>query len=207
MKKFLAIGTALALALAAGLPSHAALKVGAPAPDFTAEGALDGKTFNFHLADALKHGPVVLYFFPAAVTPGCTIEAHNFAEAAAPFKAMGATLIGVTAGNIDRIAEFSKVECRSAFPVAGDPGLKIARRYDATLALYPGHSDRTSYVIGTDGTVAAAYSALSPTHHVEQMLAGVKAWRAAHPVEPKPSGATRSGQDGASAGSDLARAQ
>ncbi len=181
MKQLVAI--AAAALFGAGLaaaPAAAALKVGAAAPDFTADGALDGKPFKFHLAEALKKGPVVLYFFPAAFTSGCTIEAHNFAEAAAKFNDMGATLIGVTAGNIDRIAEFSKSECRSKFPVAGDPKLAIAKSYDATLALYPGHSDRTSYVIGTDGKIATAYSALSPDHHVDEMLAGVKSWRAAH---------------------------
>ncbi len=183
MKQLVAIAGAAIMATA-GLSASsatAALRVGTVAPDFTAQGALDGNMFTFHLADALKKGPVVLYFFPAAFTPGCTIEAHNFAEAAEQFTAAGATLIGVTAGNIDRIAEFSKVECRSKFPVAGDPKLKIAKSYDATLAVFPGHSDRTSYVIGTDGKVSAVYSNLSPAHHVEEMLAGVKAWRAAHP--------------------------
>jgi peroxiredoxin len=159
----------------AAVPALAALKPGAAAPDFTADGALDGAPFKFHLADALKNGPVVLYFFPAAFTSGCTIEAHNFAEAAADFKAMGATLIGVTAGNIDRIAEFSKSECRSEFPVAGDPKLAIAKSYDSTLALRPSYSDRTSYVIGQDGRIASVYSAMSPDHHVEEMLKGVKA--------------------------------
>lgn len=184
MKKLIATLGGLALAAVGAVisPASAALKVGSTAPDFRAEGALDGKNFPFHLADALKKGPVVLYFFPAAFTPGCTVEAHEFAEAAAQFGAMGATLIGVTAGNVDRIAEFSKVECRSKFPVAGDPKLAIAKSYDATLALFPGHSNRTSYLIGTDGKVAAVYSNLSPKNHVEEMLAGVKAWRAAHPA-------------------------
>lgn len=182
MKSPVAVAVALAAFVAMNAaPAMAALAVGAPAPNFRAEGALGGAPFKFHLADALKKGPVVLYFFPAAFTSGCTIEAHNFAEAADKFEKMGATLIGVTAGNIDRIAEFSKSECRSKFPVAGDPKLAIAKSYDATLALYPGHSDRTSYVIGTDGKISAVYSNLSAQHHVEEMLAGVTKWRAAHP--------------------------
>ena len=180
MKRFIAIAAA-AIAVAAAAPAMAALAVGAPAPDFRADGSLGGEPFKFHLAEALKKGPVVLYFFPAAFTSGCTIEAHNFAEAADKFNAMGATLIGVTAGNVDRIAEFSKLECRSKFPVAGDPSLSIAKSYDATLALFPGHSDRTSYVIGTDGKISAVYSNLSAQHHVEDMLDGVTKWRAAHP--------------------------
>ncbi len=186
MKRFAALAAPALFAamLAGGLassPALAALKVGAAAPDFSADGALAGKPFKFNLAAALKKGPVVVYFFPAAFTSGCTIEAHNFAEAAADFEAMGATLIGLTAGNVDRIAEFSVAECRNKFPVAGDPKLAIAKKYDATLALLPGHSDRTSYVITPDGKVGAVYSNLSPKNHVEEMLAGVKAWRAVHP--------------------------
>ncbi len=188
MKKLFVVAGSAILAVAGfatyelvGSPAQAALAIGAPAPDFTADGFVGETPFKFHLADALKKGPVVLYFFPAAFTSGCTVEAHNFAEAAEQFNKMGATLIGVTAGNTDRLAEFAKLECRSKFPVAGDPKLKIAKSYDATLALYPGHSNRTSYVIGKDGKISAVYSNLSASNHVEEMLAGVKAWRAAHP--------------------------
>src|SRR6202046_1013731 len=135
-------------------PLYAELKPGADAPDFTTQATLAGKPFTFALAAALKSGPVVLYFFPAAFTSGCTIEAHEFAEASGDYQKLGATLIGVTAGNIDRLTEFSVSECRSKFPVAADPGAKIAESYKSTLAIYPGHSDRTSYVIAPDGKVA-----------------------------------------------------
>lgn len=173
-----ALAAALAIALAA--PAHGALRVGDPAPDFWAQGALGGKSFLFHLDNALKRGPVVLYFFPAAFTPGCTIEAHNFAMAAAKFKALGGRLIGITSGNMDRIAEFSKVECHSKFPVARDPRAIIAKRYDAILATLPDHSDRTSYVIARDGKIAAVWSDLSPTDHVDKMLEGVRSLHAGH---------------------------
>ena len=94
---------------------------------------------------------MVLYFFPAAFTTGCTIEAHEFADAAADYKALGATLIGVTAGNIDRLTEFSVSECRSKFPVAADPNAEDRQAsYDSLLAVYPGYSDRTSYVIAPE---------------------------------------------------------
>ena len=124
---------------------------------------------------------MVLYFFPAAFTSGCTLEAHEFADASADYRKLGATLIGVTAGNIDRLAEFSVSECRSKFPVAADPKAAIAKSYDALLAVYPGHSDRTSYVIAPDGKVILAYSNLKPDDHVARTLAAVKSWRAAHP--------------------------
>ena len=179
MKRLLVVACA---AILLATPALAALKVGATAPDFSAQGSLGGKQFAFRMADAVKKGPVVLYFFPAAFTSGCTIEAHEFADAAADYRKLGATLIGVTSGNIDRLTAFSVSECRSKFPVAADPDAVIAKRYDATMAIFPGHSDRTSYVIGPDGKVLFVYSNLSPDHHVEKTLEAVKAFRAAHPL-------------------------
>jgi peroxiredoxin len=175
-----AIAAGMAAAFAA--PAYAALPVGATAPEFTAQASQAGKQFPFSLAQALKKGPVVLYFFPAAFTKGCTIEAHEFADASDQYKKLGATLIGVTAGNIDRLTEFSVSECRSKFPVAADPDAKIAGEYKSTLAIYPGHSDRTSYVIAPDDKVIFVYSNLSPDAHVTKTLDAVKAWRDAHPA-------------------------
>src|SRR5580704_568215 len=84
------------------LPAEAALNPGAAAPDFTTQASLGGKEFSFSLADALKQGPVVLYFYPAAFTPGCTVEAHDFAEATEKFHALGATVIGVSHDPIEK---------------------------------------------------------------------------------------------------------
>jgi peroxiredoxin len=164
-------------ALAFAAPALAALKTGAPAPDFTAPAYLAGEPFTFKLADALKKGPVVVYFFPAAHTPGCNLEAHQFSEAVEQFKAHGASVIGVTAGNVDELAAFSKEteHCGGKFPVAADPGAVIAKRYDALLTMKPGWSDRTSYVITSSGTIAHVYSDLKPNEHVKQMLDAVKA--------------------------------
>ncbi len=155
----------------------AALSVGAKAPAFTTQAALAGKEFTFSLADALKKGPVVLYFFPAAFTPGCTQEAHEFAEATDQFIALGATVIGVTAGNANRVTEFSSVECRNKFAVAADPDQKIIKSYDAVLKKKPEYSDRTSYVIAPDGSILLAYTNLDPSEHVSRTMAAVKAWR------------------------------
>jgi peroxiredoxin Q/BCP len=163
-------------------PALAALKVGATAPDFSAQASQAGKQFSFKLSDALRKGPVVLYFFPAAFTSGCTIEAHEFAAASDDYKKLGATVIGVTAGNIDRLTEFSVSECRSKFPVAADPGAKIAERYKSTLAIYPGHSDRTSYLITPDNKVAFVYSNLGADKHVAKTMEALKAYRASHPL-------------------------
>jgi peroxiredoxin len=167
-----------ALALAAiALPAAAALKQGDKAPDFSAPAYLAGEGFTFHLADALKQGPVVLYFFPAAHTPGCNVEAHLFSEAIDQFKAAHATVIGVTAGHTDQLAAFSKEteHCSGKFAVAADEGAKIAKEYDALLMLKPGWSDRTSYVIAPDGRIAHVYAAMSPNGHVKETLDAVKA--------------------------------
>ena len=139
-----------------------------------------GKAYPYSLNAELKKGPVVLYFFPAAFTSGCTIEAHEFADATDQYKAMGATVVGVTAGNVDRLAASSTSECRSKFPVAADAVRAIAKRYDATFAMFPGHSNRTSYVIAPDHKVIFAYSDLNPTQHVSQTLDALRKWKTAH---------------------------
>ena len=168
---------AAAVAALAAAPAWADLKPGAKAPDFTAQAYLSGKPFNYNLASELKKGPVVVYFFPSAHTKGCNIEAHLFSEAIDQFKAEKATVIGVTAGNTDQLADFSKEteHCGGKFPVASDPGAKIAKEYDAILAQKPDWSNRTSYVINRNGEVADVYSALDPSDHVNKTLAAVKA--------------------------------
>jgi peroxiredoxin Q/BCP len=179
MKRILT--SAVVLAGLAAVPAHAALAVGAKAPDFDVKAAQAGKEFDFSLADALKKGPVVLYFFPAAFTPGCTIEAHEFAEATDGFKALGATVIGVTSGNATRVTEFSSVECRNKFAVAADPDQKVIKAYDAVLKQKPEYSDRTSYVIAPDHTILMTYTDLNPDKHVDQAMDAVKKWKAVHP--------------------------
>jgi len=171
---------AMILALLA-LPAtaFAALKVGDAAPGFRTRASLAGKPYDFDLDTALRNGPVVLYFFPAAFTAGCTLEAHAFAEAADQFWAQGATLIGVTAGNIDRVQEFSVSECRNKFAVAADPGAKITKSYKAALGP-TSMSNRTSFVITPDHRIAYVYSALSPDNHVKNTLDAVTAWRRTH---------------------------
>lgn len=161
-------------------PVHAALKVGAKAPEFSAPAYLAGEPFTYKLADALKKGPVVLYFFPAPHTSGCNIEARLFSEAIDDFRKEGATVIGVTAGKLDELAAFSKEteHCGGKFPVAADAGAKIATQYDALLMQKPGWSNRTSYVISPDGRIVHVYSELKPTDHVKETLEAVRALKA-----------------------------
>lgn len=168
-----AIGIALLLAM----PARAALKPGDKAPEFTAPAYLAGKPFTYGLADALAKGPVVLYFFPAANTPGCNLEASLFSQAVDEFAAHGASVIGVTAGNTEQLAAFSsdKETCSGKFPVAADEDAQIARDYDALLAKRPDWSDRTSYVISASGDIVHVHSDLNPNRHVAETLAAVEA--------------------------------
>ncbi len=174
----------LALAVAAAsllaLPASAALKPGDKAPIFTAAGFLAGNPVTLSLQDSLKKGPVVLYFFPAAHTSGCNLEAHLFSEAIDQFKAQKATVIGVTAGKLNELADFSKEteHCGGKFAVAADPGAKIAKTYQSVMTVKPDWSDRTSYVIAPNGTILHAYSKMDPSEHVAQTLNAVKAFNA-----------------------------
>ncbi|PZP33483.1 MAG: peroxiredoxin [Roseateles depolymerans] len=172
MKSMLLRALAVAALMAAGV-AQAALPVGAKAPDFSAEAAVGGQTFRFKLADALKQGPVVLYFYPKAFTSGCTVEAHQFAEATDKFKAHGATVIGMSNDDIDTLKKFSVEACRSKFAVAADAGAKVIKDYDVALKVMPGMADRVSYLIAPDGKVAAVYSSMSPDGHIEAMLKAV----------------------------------
>lgn len=163
------------LAFALTAPAFASLKPGSVAPEFTAQASIGGKVFSFDLAAALKKGPVVLYFYPAAFTTGCTIEAHDFAAAIDEYHALHATVIGVSHDTIGTLNRFSVSACRSKFAVAADPKLAVARAYDAVLARNPQYADRTSYVIGRDGKVAYVFSDLNPDKHVANTLAALKA--------------------------------
>ncbi len=168
---------ALALVSFSALPAAAALKDGVKAPDFTLQASKGGKVFTFALADALKTGPVVLYFYPAAFTTGCTVEAHEFADAIDKYNALGATVIGVSHDPIDKLQKFSVSECRSKFAVAADTDQAVEKSYDAVLTKYPQYANRTSYVIAPDGTVIYSFTDLQPDKHVENTLAALKAWK------------------------------
>lgn len=165
--------TAAALTAAIAAPAAAELQPGEAAPDFTVEGFQAGEPVSFHLTEALESGPVVLFFFPAAFTSGCEAQAASFAESIAEFEALGAQVIGVTAGNTDQLADFSTQHCASAFPVFATADGMIGD-YEAGWLLRPGWTNRTTYVIGTDQTVAMAYTELSPYEHVDRSLAALR---------------------------------
>lgn len=165
-------------ALSAGQTALAALKPGDRAPDFSAQASLGGQIMPFSLAAALKKGPVVLYFYPAAFTTGCTVEAHLFAEAIDRYKALGATVIGISHDSIETLNRFSVSACRNRFAVAADTDQKIMTSYDAVKP-ESGHASRTSYVIAPDNTIIYEYSSPSPDRHADNTLQALQQWAAA----------------------------
>jgi peroxiredoxin len=179
--RILALGMTLVL-LGAGA-AFAAMTSGETAPDFTIQAAVGGKSFSFSLSEALKKGPVVLYFYPKSFTSVCTVEAHDFAESAADFEKAGASLIGVSSDSLDTQIEFSAKECRDKFPVGADPDGKVIRAYKARMFDLGGMamSSRISYVIAPDGKILLAFQDSSAAPHIERTLAAVRQWRAAHP--------------------------
>ena len=178
MKRLFISACVTAALLAA--PAYAMLNVGAKAPDFKARASIGGKQFDFSLADALKKGPVVLYFYPAAFTPGCTLEANNFAEAMDDFAKLGATVIGVSHDSIATLDRFSLTECRSKFPVASDADARIMKSYDAVSTGRPEYASRTSYVISPAGQIVYSYTNADFTHHTEYTMDAVKKFVAQH---------------------------
>jgi peroxiredoxin len=178
MKKLFAI---IVMMLSAATPSYAALDVGDAAPNFTASAALGGKVYKFNLADSLAKGPVVLYFFPAAFSVGCSIEAHEFAEAINRFEALGATVIGVSTDDIDTLGKFSVQACAGKFPVASDNTQNVMKSYDAVMQTRPDYANRVSYVIAPSGKVIYNYQSLNPSRHVEKTLAALKDWSQSRP--------------------------
>lgn len=170
--------TAAAAALLTAVPAQAALKEGARVPSLVTQGSLAGKTFNFNLQQELRKGPVVLYFFPKAFTPGCSQEAQAFAAAIDDFKAEGAQVIGMSGDNLDDLAKFSVKECAGKFPVARATPSTI-QAFDVALTMNGQRNDnmtnRTSYVIAPDGEITMVHSDLNWSEHVTKTLAAVRA--------------------------------
>lgn len=154
--------------------AYAVVDVGTTAPDFELQAAQSGKLFRFSLKEALAAGPVVVYFFPMAFSDGCSLEAHTFAEAIDEFRAAGATVVGVSADDVQTLARFSTQVCQSKFAVASDADQRVMQAYDAVMKTRPEYATRASFVIAPDGRIAFVYKSLEPTRHVERTLAAVR---------------------------------
>lgn len=178
-KRRLMLAAAVAALLAT--PGAAALQQGAHVPSLVTQGALDGKPFPFNLQQALRQGPVVLYFFPKANTPGCNLEAKAFAEKIADFKRAGAQVIGMSGDTLEDLSEFSKKECAGAFPVARATPAMI-QAFDVPLEFNGQRNDaltsRTSYVIAPDGEIVMVHTDNDWSQHVTRTLAAVRTLRA-----------------------------
>jgi len=169
---------AAAAAMLAAAPAAATLQEGAAAPNLNATGAFNGRTFTLNLQSELRKGPVVLYFFPKAETPGCNAEAAAFAEHIDEFKAAGAQVFGMSGDNLEDLRAFSVKHCAGKFPVATATPATI-RAFDVVLS-FNGQTNenmtsRTSYVIGRNGRIAMVHSDMNFNEHVEKTLAAVRA--------------------------------
>jgi peroxiredoxin Q/BCP len=188
MKRFIG---ACAVMAAFSLPASAALTAGQPAPNFNAQASLAGKAAPYSLKDALKKGPVVVYFYPSAFTSGCNVQAHEFAVKSDKFAAAGASIIGVSLDSIARLNEFSADPeyCNSKFPVASDADGRIARSYDLsvqqgragqkdTRGAEIGHdfTERTTFIVSPEGKVVATVGGMSAKSNVEKALEAVQAY-------------------------------
>ena len=192
MRNLLLAATLAVSVVATTAPALAELHPGDRAPTFDTQASLGGKVFDFNIADELTKGPVVLYFYPAAFTSGCTLEAHDFAEHIDDYKKLGATVIGVSGDDIEKLNKFSVSECRSKFAVASDGNHKISKAYKAVLGFGPmTFSDRTSYVIGKDGKIAYAYRSLDPGKHVANTLDALRKLGRSGEVARPSAGATQ----------------
>jgi peroxiredoxin len=188
---------AILLSTTLSLPAAAALKPGDAAPDFSAPASLAGHEFKFSLKDALKKGPVVVYFYPSAFTGGCNAQAHAFAVNMDKFTQAGASVIGVSLDNITRLNAFSADPeyCGGKVPVASDASEAIAKSYNLKIspadaafkdtrgaAIDHGFAERTTFVVTPDGKIAATVGGLSPTANVDQALVEVQRLAGAKPA-------------------------
>ena len=191
MNRFVACGVVMA---AFTLPAFAALTAGQPAPDFEAPASFAGKAAPYALRDALKKGPVVVYFYPSAFTSGCNVQAHEFAVKSDKFAAAGASIIGVSLDSITRLNEFSSDPeyCNGKFPVASDADGRIARSYDLSVqqgragqkdvrGAEIGHdfAERTTFIVSPEGKVVATVGGMSARSNVDKALEAVQAYAVA----------------------------
>ena len=167
----LAVAGHALLSLVAGQPAQAQMT---HAPDFTLQAALGGKDISFSLSQALKRGPVVVFFYPKSFTSVCTQEAHLFAEAMDEFEKHGASVIGISADNIETQRQFSASECRDRFPVAADSDMKVIKAYGAFGEksmygkIYEGLI-RSTFVIDEKGKIEHALYNVKATGHVAML--------------------------------------
>ena len=167
------------------LPAVAALKEGDHAPEFTTQASFAGNAFSYSLREALVKGTVVLYFYPAAYTGGCNVQAHAFAVNTEEFAQAGASIVGISLDSIERLNDFSADPnyCAGKFPTASDTDGAIAKSYGLAIKRAPlgvkdsrgleiahDFAERTTFIVTQDGRVAAAIGGAAPEKNVELAL-------------------------------------
>lgn len=146
------------------------LVAGQQAPDFTLPTDQGG---SVRLSD-LRGKRVILYFYPAAMTPGCTKEACDFHDNLNRLTATGYTVLGVSKDPVDKLAKFRERD-HLTFPLLSDPDLSVHQRYAAygEKKLY-GKTRmgviRSTFVIDTDGTILLARYNVRATGHVNSLM-------------------------------------
>jgi peroxiredoxin Q/BCP len=146
-----------------------AMRPGDPVPDFELP-AQDGQPVR--LSEELSRGPVVLFFYPRAMTPGCTKESCHFRDLEAEFAAVGASRLGISADPVPRQRQFAEKN-GFEFPLLSDPDRIVARQYGVKRP-GPLFNRRATFVIGADGLlVAEIRSEVDMATHADQALAAL----------------------------------
>ena len=174
---------------AIALPALAALEIGDSAPEFEAKASLAGVEFVYSLRDALDSGVVVIYFYPSAYTRGCNIQAHEFAVRMDEFTSAGASVIGVSLDNIERLNDFSADPdyCAGKLAVASDANGAISESYDLTIRegregmkdsrgadIDHKFAERTTFIVTPDGNIAETIGGVTPMENVQKSLEAVQ---------------------------------
>jgi len=149
------------------------LKAGDTAPDFTLP---DHHGHPQTLSSLLNKGPVVLFFYPQANTPGCTVQACHFRDLAADFEAVGAQVVGVSRDSVEAQAAFADKR-GFGYPLLADTDRAVAEAYGVKggmLGLSP--VKRSTFVIGTDGVIRdVILSERNMNAHADRALAALEA--------------------------------
>lgn len=146
------------------------MQAGDTAPDFTLIDQ-DGNTRS--LTTFLATGPVVLFFYPAAMTSGCTKESCHFRDLATEFAKVGAQRVGISMDDVSKQKEFSDKHSFD-YPLLADVGGEVARAYGVKRALNVLKVRRTTFVIGTDGVIKKVIkSETNMDSHADEALAAL----------------------------------
>jgi peroxiredoxin Q/BCP len=147
------------------------LSTGDTAPDFT---LLDQHGTEVSLDSLLAAGPIVLFFYPKAMTTGCTKESCHFRDLAAEFAEVGAQRVGISADKVDKQAAFD-AKHDLGYPLLSDPDRKVASGFGVKRP-GPIMNKRATFVIGTDRRILAAISSeLNMDLHADEALTVLRA--------------------------------